>query len=90
MIIDDHSRMIVGGEIFYNDNAYNYQKVLKSAIATYGLPDKIYMDNGMPYRNDQLKLILGSLGIIGAHTAVRDGASKGKVLYDAFYYPHLF
>ena len=79
MIIDDHSRMIVGGEIFYNDNAYNYQKVLKNAIMTYGLPDKVYMDNGKPYRNDQLKLILGSLGVVGSHTAVRDGASKGKV-----------
>ena len=34
MIIDDHSRLIVGGGIFYNDNAYNYQKVLKQAIST--------------------------------------------------------
>jgi len=32
MIVDDHSRMIVGGRLFYNDNAYNFQKVLKSAI----------------------------------------------------------
>ena len=38
MIIDDHSRLIVGGRIFYNDNAYNYQKVLKQAISTYGIP----------------------------------------------------
>ena len=26
MIIDDHSRMLVGGELFYNDNAGNFQK----------------------------------------------------------------
>jgi transposase InsO family protein len=44
MIIDDHSRLLVGGELFYNDNAYNFQKVLKDAIATYGIPDKLYVD----------------------------------------------
>lgn len=79
MIIDDHSRLIVGGEIFYNDNAYNYQKVLKDAVTTYGIPDKIYMDNGGVYRNEQLTAILDSLGIVECHTPVRDGASKGKV-----------
>lgn len=79
MIIDDHSRMIVGGEIFYHDNSYNYQKVLKEAIMTYGIPDKLYMDSGSPYRNDQLRMILTALGIVECHTPVRDGASKGKV-----------
>lgn len=79
MIIDDHSRLIVGGEIFYSDNAYNYQKVLKDSIVTYGIPDSLYMDNGGPYRNDQLTAILDSLGIVESHTPVRDGASKGKV-----------
>lgn len=79
MIIDDHSRMIVGGEIFYNDNAYNYQKVLKQAILTYGIPDKLYCDNGSPYSNEQLTLIAGSLGCVLLHTPVRDGAAKGKV-----------
>ena len=79
VIIDDHSRMIVGAEIFYNDNAANFQKVLKDAVQTYGIPNKLYLDNGSPYSNTQLTLILDSLGIVEAHTAVRDGASKGKV-----------
>lgn len=29
MLIDDKSRLIVGGRFFYNDNSYNFQKVLK-------------------------------------------------------------
>ena len=41
MIMDDHSRLLVGGELLYNDNACNFQKVLKDAIATYGIPDKL-------------------------------------------------
>jgi transposase InsO family protein len=79
MIIDDHSRLLVGGELFYNDNAANFQKVLKNAIAAYGIPDKLYVDNGCSYSNEQLSMICVSLGILLLHTKVRDGASKGKV-----------
>jgi len=79
MLLDDKSRMIVGGRFFYNDNAYNFQKVLKDAISTYGIAQKTYVDNGSPYKNEQLSLICGSLGIVLIHTPVRDGASKGKI-----------
>lgn len=79
MLLDDKSRMIVGGRFFYNDNAYNFQKVLKEAISTYGIPRKTYCDNGSPYKNEQLSLICGSVGTVLIHTPVRDGASKGKV-----------
>ena len=44
MIIDDHSRFLVGGGLFYNDNAYNFQKVLKDAVAAHGIPSKLYVD----------------------------------------------
>ncbi len=79
MLLDDKSRMIVGGRFFYNDNAYNFQKVLKDAISTYGIPQKTYVDNGSPYKNEQISLICGSLGIILIHTPIRDGCSKGKI-----------
>lgn len=78
-IIDDNSRLIVGARFFYNDNAYNFQLVLKEAISRYGLCNKLYLDNGSPYANEQLTLICGSLGTIKLHTPVRDGASKAKV-----------
>ena len=78
-IVDDHSRLIVGSRFFYNDNAYNFQLVLKEAISRYGLCKKLYLDNGSPYANEQLTLICGSLGIVKLHTPVRDGASKAKI-----------
>lgn len=77
-IIDDHSRMIVGAELFYNDSAAGFQKVLKDAVSAFNLPYKLLVDNGAPYANEQLSLICGSLGITLIHTRVRDGASKGK------------
>jgi len=78
-IIDDHSRLIVGAQLFYNDSAANFQKVFKDAVATYGIPTKLYADNGAPYANEQLSLICGTIGTVLLHTKVRDGASKGKI-----------
>jgi transposase InsO family protein len=77
-VLDDHSRMIVGAELFYNDNAANFQKVLKDAISAYGIPNKLLVDNGCSYANEQLSLICGSLGIALIHARPRDGATKGK------------
>ena len=79
MIIDDHSRFLVGGGLFYNDSAYNFQKVLKDAVAAHGIPSKLYVDNGSSYSNGQLSLICGSIGTVLLHTKIRDGASKAYV-----------
>ena len=78
-IIDDHSRLIVGAQLFYHDTAANFQKVFRNAVATYGIPTKLYADNGAPYANEQLALICGAIGTVLLHTKVRDGASKGKI-----------
>lgn len=78
-IVDDHSRMIVGARLFFEDNAYNFQKVLKDAIAARGIPNKLYVDNGSPYKNSQLSFICGSIGTVLIHAPVRDGAAKAKV-----------
>ena len=78
-IIDDHARMIVGAEIFFNDNAVNFQAVLKKAVAAYGIPNKTYCDNGGPYINHQTEFICDSIGTVLLHTKIRDGAAKGKI-----------
>ena len=43
-IVDDYARMIVGARLFFEDTAYNFQKVLKGAVSTYGIPNKLYVD----------------------------------------------
>ncbi|MCL1852342.1 MAG: DDE-type integrase/transposase/recombinase [Peptococcaceae bacterium] len=78
LILDDHARMIVGASCFYHDNAYNFQKVFKNAVATYGIPTKLYVDHGRSYSNNQLKFICASIGTLYLNAPVRDGAAKGK------------
>ena len=79
MLLDDHSRMIVGAKLFFEDNAYNFQKLLKTAVSTYAIPHKLYCDHGSPYHNSQLEFICGSIGSLLLHAPVRDGAAKGKI-----------
>jgi hypothetical protein len=79
MIIDDYSRLIVGARLFYNDNAETFQMLLKSAVSTYGICEKLYTDHGAPYSNSQLALIAGNIGTVLIHAPVRDGAAKAKV-----------
>jgi transposase InsO family protein len=79
LILDDHSRMIVAAKIFFNDNAVNFQSLLKDAVAAYGIPNKVYTDSGSPYINNQTELICASIGTILLHAPIRDGAAKGKV-----------
>lgn len=62
-IIDDASRLIVGQSLTFHDNAVFFQKVLKTAVKTYGIPKVLYVDNGSPYANEQLSLICANLGI---------------------------
>jgi putative transposase len=77
--IDDASRLILHGEFFFNDNAVNMQIVFKRAISKYGLPKRIFVDNGKTYKNDQLGLICASLGIELIHTKAYSPESKGKI-----------
>jgi len=77
--IDDSSRLILHGQFFFNDNAINMQTVFKKAISKYGLPKRIFVDNGTPFKNNQLTLICASLGIELIHAKPYSPESKGKV-----------
>ena len=79
VIVDDYSRMIVAAGIFFSDNAVNFQSLVKSAVAAYGIPHKIYCDSGGPYINHQTEFICDSISALLLHTPIRDGAAKGKI-----------
>ena len=75
-IIDDASRLIVGCQFFLNDNAINFQATFKQAIKTYGVPKRLFVDNGTPYKNLQLEIICASLGTVLIHAKAYSPESK--------------
>jgi transposase InsO family protein len=77
-VIDDKSRLILSGRFFFSDTALNFQKVFKSAVKAFGCAEKLYVDNGAPYKNDQLSAICGVLGCVLIHAPARDAQATGK------------
>ena len=77
--LDDKSRICLHFQHYTSDNAVNMQDCFKKAIAKYGVPKRIFADNGGPYDNLQLRMICASLGIALIHARVSRGQSKGKV-----------
>jgi len=77
--IDDASRLITHAEFYFNDNGTNVQMALKKAIYKFGIPKRLYVDNGGSYANHQLQLICASLGIILIHTPPYSPQKKGKI-----------
>lgn len=78
-IIDDASRMIVGIDVFLNDNYINFSRVLQSAIKKYGLPKRLNLDNGSPYKNIQMSLLAARLGISLFYDKPYTPTAKAKI-----------
>jgi putative transposase len=50
LILDDHSRMIVGSRFVDSDSTWNNMDVIRSAIEAYGIPKIIYTDNDSKFK----------------------------------------
>lgn len=79
LFLDDASRLITGGQFFFEENTSNLLIVLKKAILKRGIPKRIFTDNGKIFCSLQLRMICASLGIILSHARPYSAASKGKV-----------
>ena len=77
--IDDASRIITHGEFFFADNAVNMQIAFKKAILKYGVPKRLFVDNGCSYQNNQLKWICAELGIVKIHSKPYKPQGKAKI-----------
>ena len=89
-LIDDASRFIVGADIFFNDNFVSLMSVIRSAVAKYGRPQMFNFDNGRSYKNRQMELLAARIGSVIHYDQPYTPTQKAKILYDVFYYPHLF
>jgi len=77
--LDDASRLITHAQFYLNDNAINMQDSFKQAIAKFGVPKMLFVDNGKSYDNQQLQLICASIGIVLAHSRPYVATSRGKI-----------
>lgn len=78
-VIDDHSRMIVGFRFGFLEDTKLIECVFKDAILAYGLPDRLYCDNGAAFSSHYLNRVCAHLGVGLIHSKPYDSPSRGKI-----------
>jgi transposase InsO family protein len=78
LIVDDHSRLLVHGRFFAQENARACQEALRAAIVHRGLPEVLYADNGAPFKNAWLTRTCAVLGIRLVHSKPYAPQGRGK------------
>ena len=78
-IVDDHSRMVVGHGFNASETISALTLVLKEAFLAYGLPKRLYVDNGPSFSSDLLTRSCALAGISLIHSKPYDSPSRGKV-----------
>ena len=78
-ILDDHSRMVVGHAFSASETISALTLVLKDAFLAYGIPKRLYVDNGPSFSSDLLSKSCAMAGISLIHSKPYDSPSRGKV-----------
>jgi len=78
-ILDDHSRMVVGHAFSASETISALTLVLKEAFLAYGIPKRLYVDNGPSFSSDLLAKSCAMAGISLIHSKPYDSPSRGKV-----------
>ncbi|MCQ9626884.1 transposase [Cetobacterium somerae] len=80
--MDVRTRFVVGWTLAWTETTESIAIALKRGIEKYGVPEKVYTDNGKAYKSkvlkgtDELDGIYESLGIAVTHTLPYSGQSK--------------
>lgn len=78
-LIDDHSRIVVGHAFSASETINVLTLVLKEAFLAYGIPKRLYLDNGPAFSSDLLAKSCALAGVSLIHSKPYDSPSRGKV-----------
>jgi putative transposase len=77
--IDDYSRKILFAKYFWDEKLPRLEESLRQAILRWGIPEKLYCDNGATYASKQFTLITSNIGTRKIHHPPYQAWCKGKV-----------
>jgi putative transposase len=77
--IDDHSRLLVGYRWAAREDVLNASRALRAGIASRGVPEAVYVDNGSPFVSGQLLRACAVLGIRLIHSRPGRPEGRGKI-----------
>lgn len=77
--VDDYSRKILSGKYYFDEKLPRMEDTFKRMILRWGIPAKVYLDNGSVYIAKQFAWILAQLGTAKLHHKPYQAYCKGKV-----------
>lgn len=78
--LDDHSRLLLHGRFSFRENLPYLELVFRRSLQKWGVPRRVYYDNGQVYRSRHMKQIVAYLGIYRiAFTRPRRPMGHGKI-----------
>jgi putative transposase len=77
--IDDHSRAVMAGRFGYHEDTVRLAAALRPALASRGVPEQVYVDNGSPFVDSWLLRACAVLGIRLVHSTPARPQGRGKI-----------
>jgi putative transposase len=77
--VDDYSRKILSAKYYFDEKLPRMEDSFKDMILRWGIPEKVYLDNGSVYIAHQFATVLGDLKIKKIHHKPYQAFCKGKV-----------
>ena len=77
--IDDYSRYVTHGEYYFEERRPKLEDALKKAVLKFGVPRRLYCDNGAIYSGEHLQRISGELGFHLVHSRPGEPEGRGKI-----------
>jgi putative transposase len=77
--IDDRSRAVMAARFGFSEDTVRLAAALRPALASRGVPESVYVDNGSAFVGSWLLRACASLGIKLVHATPRRPQGKGKI-----------
>lgn len=77
--VDDHSRAVVGYRFGYAEDTVRLAVALRPALASRGVPESIYVDNGSAFVDAWLLRACATLGVRLTHSTPGRPQGRGKI-----------
>jgi len=78
-LLDDCSRLCAYGQYYPAERIECFLDLLKQALRSRGIPEKLYTDNGSLFTSEHLRTVCANLGIRLIHAKPYAAWSKGKI-----------
>lgn len=78
-IIDDATRYVVSAKFHLAQDTHHLLSDLMLAIRRFGIPKRLYTDNGSAFRSNHLRLVAAKLGVSLPHTPPYKPRGRGKI-----------